>query len=266
MTARGVLQILSEERVLILAVMTLAVISAVVAGQLVPPEVSATAQVLVHEGERTSALLGLVDSAKTVDHDVLVDTHVRLAASPTIARRVIDRLTLAETPESILRTMSVSALGRSNVLAFEVEAPSQEAAAKLADTWVAEYIAWSAERSVEDLDAASKALAPRITAAEQRLVEVQARIKTLGHTKELDTELSAAAADYEQLLAGADRIALLSSVSAPPLSVVSNAIAEERSDAVSMVIDALKGLMAGAVLGIAMAFVRHRLSSATQPG
>lgn len=264
MTAKGVLHILSEERVLILAVVTLAVISAVVAGQIVPAEVKATAQVLVLEGERSSELLGLVDSAKSIDHDVLVDTHVRLAGSPAIAQRVIDRLSLSETPESILKLVSISALGRANVLSFEAEASSAEAAAELADTWVSEYIAWTAERNDADLDAAAGALAPRITAAEQRLVEVQARLKTTGHTKELDTELAAAAADYEQLLASADRLALLSSVSSPPLSIISDALAEERSAATSMAIDALKGLFAGAILGVAMAFVRQRLASPAQ--
>lgn len=265
MTAKAFFRIIAEERIIILAVVTLTIISAVVAGQIIPPDVSAVAQVQVYEADRATSLLGLADSAKSVDHDVLMDTHVRLATSPAVAQRVIERLGLTETPESLLQRITVSALGRANVLTFEAVDTSPEAAAKLANTWVAEYIAWSSEHDVKDLEAATAALAPRITAAEQRLAEVQARIKTQGHTKELDTALSAAATDYEQLLIGADRLQLLSNVSSPSLAVVSDALAETRSTGMAMAIDALKGLIAGLILGVLMGLLRHRLASTSQP-
>ena len=138
MTARAFFRIISEERIIILAVVTLTIISAVVAGQVIPPDVSAVAQVQVFEVDRATSLLGLADAAKSVDHDVLMDTHVRLATSPAIADRVIKRLGLPDTTEDLLQRISVSALGRANVLTVEAVDTSPEAAAKLADTWVSE--------------------------------------------------------------------------------------------------------------------------------
>ncbi len=265
MTVREALRILKEERVLLFAIIALTVVGAVAAGRIMPPDVSATAQVRVYQDDRAASLLALGETPVAVDHDVLIDTQIRLATNPAVARRVIERLGLADTPNDVLQRMSVSALGRSTMLTFEAQAPDAESAVALADTWIAEYLAWTAETSAADLAAASSALAPRITAAQQRLAETEARIKAGGHTKESDTALSIAASDYEQLLAGSDRLQTLASLDSAPISVVSSAIAEDRSDVISIAMDVLKGLAVGVVLGILIALLRRRTPPAAQP-
>jgi uncharacterized protein involved in exopolysaccharide biosynthesis len=265
MTPGDALRFLKEERVLVIAIIALTIIGAVAAGRFMPPDTVATAQVRVYGDARSTSLLGLDDPDAEPDHDVLMETHVRLAMSPTIAQRVIDRLGLSETTKTILERVTITSLGRSTILSFEAAAPDAESAKALADTWVSEYLAWSSETAAADLSAASSALAPRITAAEQRLDEVEARIKTGGHTRQIDTALSAAATDYEQLLADSARLQVLASVDAPPLSVVCDAVADERSMTLTLVIDGLKGFVAGAFLAVVLAFLRRRPASAPQP-
>ncbi len=265
MTLRDALRLLKEERLLVFAIIALTIVGSVTAGRIMPPDVTASAQVQVYDDAHSLALLGLTDAASATDHDVLIDTHIRLATSPTVAQRVIDRLGLAETPHTALERITVTALGRSPLLTFQATAPDADAAKTLADTWVAEYIAWRAETAETELRAASNALAPRITAVEARIAEVEARIKTGGHTKQSDTALSAAAADYEQLLADSSRLALLTSVDTPPLSIVSAAVVEEPSETLAILIDALKGLVAGAFLAVIVAFMRRRPTPAAQP-
>ncbi|MDP3631134.1 MAG: hypothetical protein Q8S43_09340 [Actinomycetota bacterium] len=265
MTATDALHLLKQERGLVIAVIVLAIIGAVVAGRIMPPAASATAQVQVYDDARAASLLGIGDGIEAPEHDVLMDTHIRLATSPTIAKRVIDRLGLTDTSHIVLERVTVTALGRSTVLAFKATAPDADAAVKLADTWVAEYLAWRTESISSDLTAASAALAPRITAAEAQLAEVEARIKAGGHTKEIDTALIAAGNDYEELLADSARLELLASVEGPPLSIVSGATVEDASQVLSIAINALKGLIAGALLAVLLVFVRHRPTPASQP-
>lgn len=265
MTVRDALRILKEERILLFAIVALTIVGAVTAGRIMPQDVSATAQVRVYQDDRAATLLALGDTPAPVDHDVLMDTQIRLATNPAVARRVVERLGLADTPGDVLQRISVSALGRSTMLTIEAQAPDADSAVALADTWIAEYLAWTAENTAADLAAASSALAPRITAAQQRLAETEARIKTGGHTKEADTALATAASDYEQLLAGSDRLQTLASLDSAPIAVVSSAIAEDRSEVISIAMDVLKGLAVGLVLGILLALLRHRTPPAAQP-
>lgn len=265
MTLRDALRLLSEERVLVLSVIALTIFGAIAGGQVMPPDAVAAAQIQVFDQSRSSNLLGLGDGALAPDHDVLMDSHVRLATSPAVAQRVINRLGLAETTHTALERISVTALGRSTLITFEAVAPDLDAARKLADTWVAEYMAWSSETAAADLAAAQTALAPRVTAAAARVTEVEARIKAGGHTKEIDTSLAAATADYEQLLANAARLELLTSIDAPPVAVVSAAVAEEPSTVMAIALDALKGLVAGAFLAVLLVFARRRPTPASQP-
>lgn len=265
MTFQEALRILREERVLLIAIVVLTIIGAVAAGRIMPPDTSATAQVRVFQDDRSAALLSITGTPATVDHDVLMDTQIRLMTSPVIATRVIERLGLSGTSNDLLQRVSVTALGRSTVLSVKAEAPDSASAVTLVDTWVSEYLAWYGENTRAELAAATSTLGTRTAAAKQRVTEAEARIKAGGHTKEADTALSAAATDYEQLLLAADRLQTLSSLDTAPVSVVSAAIAEDRSTVVAIVMDALKGLAVGLVLGILVALVRRRPRPATQP-
>ncbi len=265
MTARDALRLLAEERVLVLSVIALTIVGAIAGGQIMPPDATASAQVQVFDQSRSSDLLGLGDGALAPDHDVLMDTHVRLATSPAVATRVINRLGLAETTHTALERISVTALGRSTLISFEAVAPDTAAALERANTWVAEYVAWSSETAAADLSAATTALTPRITAAAARVTEVEARIKAGGHTKEIDTALAAATTDYEQLLARAAHLEMLASIDAPSVAVVSAAVAEEPSTVFAIAVDALKGLIAGAFLAMVLVLVRRRPAPAAQP-
>ncbi len=257
MTAKTALRIIAEERTLILSVVVLTVASAVLVGRVAPADVTAVAQLQVYTTDESTAVLALTEPAERADRDVIVGTHVRLASSPTVARRVIERLGLTDTPSELLERIAISAPGQANVLTVEAQARSAADAATLADTWVAEYIAWSAERTAADFTAASAALAPQLESAKARITDIDARIKTQGHTKDLDTALAAATTHYEQLLLGAQRLDTLARVAQPPLSIVSPALAEESSTVSAVAIDALKGLVAGIVLGTLLGFIRH---------
>lgn len=265
MTLRDALRLLSEERLLVVSVIALTMVGAIAGGQIMPTDAVAAAQVQVFDQARSSDLLGLGDAAIEPDHDVLMDSHVRLATSPAVAQRVINRLGLTETTHTVLERVSVTPLGRSTIISFEAIAPDVDRARELADTWVAEYVAWRSETSAAELAAAKTALAPRITASAARVTEVEARIKAGGHTKEIDTALAAAVADYEQLLANSARLELLTTVDSPPVAVVSAAVAEEPSTVIAVALDALKGLVAGAFLAIVLVFVRRRPMPAAQP-
>jgi len=267
MTLRDALRLLKEERVLVFAIIVFTIVGAVAAGQLLPPDRTATAMVETFGRSRTLLVPGIGETASIpeLDFDVVVDTHIRLATTPAIAKRVIARLGLSETPQSVLKRMTVSEIGRSTILSFEAVAPDADSAVKLADTWVSEYVNWRAELSAAEYAAAASALTPRITAAKDHLEGLEARVKAGGHTKELDTALAAAADDYQQLLSGASQIALLSSISSAQVGVISEAVAEERSETLAILIDALKGLVAGAFLAVIIVFVRRRPTPVVQP-
>lgn len=260
MAASSLWRVLVEERTLIVAVVVLTVIGAVAAGLIMPPDITTAAQVLVYEDDPGITLLGLDATRQLPAHDVLMDTHVRLASSTTIAERVVGRLALADTPQALLEKLDVSPEGRGKVLRFAITSDTPEDAAALANTWAEEYVAWTAERTLSEAAVVRDALVQEIGAAEQAVIDVQGRIKTLGHTQELDSRLAAAAANYEQLLANSNRLELLTRVKTQPLRIVATAPIPEYSVAVRAVVDAAKGLLAGLLLGVMVAFLRQRMS------
>lgn len=179
------LQALREHWLLIAAIVVAAVAAAVFYSATAQKRYQASTDVLitpVSTSDNTFVGIGLLRESSDQSRSVL--TAARLVKTPEVAARVKEDLGLADSPEHILKGITVTPLGQSNIVSVGAEESSPSLAADLANAFADQTIALRTERfqdelttTINRLRAQLRALGPNpstteSTALEQRIADL----------------------------------------------------------------------------------------------
>jgi len=189
--------------------------------------------------EQTAVLgLGLIRRAADPTRDVT--TAARLIENNEIARRVARDLRSTDSPDALLKRISVDPVAQSSIVAITASGDSPREARQLANAFGAAAVAERTERLHRELD-------PAIASLQERIAAVGA---TGGDTAPLSEQLGV----LESLRSGADPTLRMETPAAEPTAPVSP---RKRSSIAG-------GIFTGLLLGIAGAFVLSALDPRDQ--
>ena len=191
----------------------------------------AEAEVLITPvSSQNQALVGLPLLFESSDPTRNVETAARLVTTYDVAARVSDELDSPESPEALLADVTAEPVAQSNIVAVTAQAGSPEDARDLANAFAEEAVAERTDR----LHDAIEAVIPQL--------ETQA---DEGEVDPAGVSIASQVAQLETLLSTPDPTMRVAALAETPGSQV----------APKPVLSVAGGLVAGLVLGIALAFV-----------
>ena len=117
---------------------------------------------VIPQGDLPVPIPGIIQQSSDPTRDV--ETAARLVESPTVARRVNEKLGLDGTTSSALRKVEVSPVAQSNVVSIVAHEDSPEKAVALANAFGEEFVADRTERLHDTLDDYIARLEPQVQA------------------------------------------------------------------------------------------------------
>jgi capsular exopolysaccharide synthesis family protein len=200
-------------------------------------------------------------SAVVMDPDE-VATQARVVASLPVAQRVVEALSLAEDPDTLLDTVTVEVKEQTRTVGITAERSTAEEAAAVANAVASEYVDYRTGAALEASTAARDQLLAQLAEVRGELVAVRDELQSLVATDERRQELEAR---EQSLLAVETQVSTdlaLTAASAPQGDVGGQLLrGAEPPDAATQprpVRAAGFGALLGLVLGVLLAYVRDR--------
>ncbi len=192
-----------------------------------------TAKLLLRADEPIEALVGRAPGGgSTADPERETNTKVALIKLETVADRVVDRLGLGISAQALLSQVSTEVEGTSDIVAITVRDPDPRRAARIADGFAEEYVAFRRESAQRSIDEA-------VTLA-------RARLNSL-------TPDARASAEGRQLEARQRELEIASSLQTGGAEVVRRAAVPTSAASPRPKLALVLGLLGGLLLGIAAA-------------
>lgn len=210
MTLRDYLKILHERRLLVLATVAIVTLSSLLFSLRQPPQFTTGTRIHVQpigQGSEVARLLDqLLGGLRTT-----MQTEAELVRSTAVAKRVVDRLELAQEPETLLDSIKVDLVPFTEVMVVNATASTPAFAATLADAFAEEYIASRRDQAIEHATQIAQNITGRIEEERKRLASIDAQ---LAEAEEEGTEATLLLRDREQVTGRistlqAQRLALL---------------------------------------------------------
>jgi capsular polysaccharide biosynthesis protein len=255
---------------LIALVASVLALAGLAVGLLREPTYTATVQLNVGTLDaRAQAVPGYVEAAKS-----LASSYSRIATTERVVRPVAQAARLS--PEEVRERITVTPVLQNPIISVEAEGPSREEAEALSRTTARGLIA-----EVERVDTAGGAdaeLLDEFRAASRRLAEAELRLRSLQRRREADTG-SVPRASIERQQAEVETRRLESTTignlyaeartragSASQLELIGEpaSITSDRSSTIQQLVFA--GLLAGAVIGLALATLREGAAARRRRG
>ena len=242
---RGFLSVLSRRRWIVLAAILLVPLPAVGLSMLQEDRYEATADVLLQRGSVAATITGASDANAGVPVERIIGTRAELARLPAVATRALDAAGVAgATPQQLLQSSSVEALGETDILAFAVRDGNPVLATRLATAYATEFTAY-----IRELDQA---------ALNDARVQVQRRLRAVGALRPFRT--SQLRQRFVALTRRARELETLQAIQTPSAVVVRPAEAAEQVQP-RPVRSGVLGLGFGLLLGIGVALLWEALDS-----
>jgi capsular exopolysaccharide synthesis family protein len=191
-----------------------------------------------------------------------METEQELAASTTVASRVIEKLGLEDVePKALLNRVTVDVVPATEILSFTVEGRTPEEALQLANAFANQYGKFRREEVLSELEAAKQEIQEQIANIEEELAGVKTAEET---APEGSPERGEAAADAASLQARlnllvAEEGELADAEDIQVGQVIQPASLPLRPVSPDHVRNGVLALVVGLLLGIGLAFLRERL-------
>lgn len=232
---------------LVALVVFLTTLAALVTSLSAPNQYDATAKLLLRDDEPIDTLLDRASGGGATDPERETNTKVALIRLETVADRVAKRLHVDLTSAELLDKVTAEVEGNSDIVGITVRDRDQRRAARIANGFAAEYVAFRRKSARANLDEAA-ALARN-------------RLRSL-------TDEERASAEGRQLEARLRELEIASSLQTGGAEIVRRAAVPTSVATPRPLRTGLVGVMFGVLLGIALAavreFVDRRLRDETQ--
>ena len=238
-TIRDYARLLLRRKWIVLATVILVPALAVMFALRQPALHQASAKVLLKQGSLAATISGIEDSSVWLDPNRIAQTQIELAATPSVAERVLEGAGIPDgDPSGLLSSVSITSEPNADILSFTVTDQDPALTQRLANEYAHQYTLLRRE-----LDTAS---------LEQALEDISRRIEELRGTGRRD---------YTRVLVGrAEQLRTLLAVEN------SNAVVIRSADSAVQIQPRPKrygvlGLAFGLMLGVAFAFIRDALDT-----
>ncbi len=260
MELRDYLGIIRARRWVIIQAVVIVTLTAVVVSFVQPKSYQGVAQVLISEKDSGAALLGSVLPLSAQPERTL-QTQVQLMQIRPIAETTIKRLNLQTTPEDLLKRVTVSAAGQTDIVNIAAEDPSADTAASIANTIADAYVAAARDARRSSIAAAADEVQKRLDEARAEIVAVGHKIASTGQSNDLTAELQIATGTYTTLAEKLEQLRINEQLETGPGRVVSPAVLDMRPVSPKPVRNAALALVVGLMFGLGMAFLYEYLDN-----
>ena len=232
------------------------------------------AQVLVTQQNTGITMLGTPQPQVSSQPEGDVQTQIEVIQSPRIVEQVIETLGLNTTVDSLLKRVAVSAdTGTSlitRVIQIRVTDASAAGAARIANSFAEEYVAWSRESQQASIKAAADDVQLRLAQTQEQMVALEATASAPGASIADKVKLQAAGSLYATLADKLEQLRIAEQLATGTGSVLSSAAVDPVPVSPNPSRDAALGLAIGLLVGLGVAFqVEHldtRIGSADEAG
>ena len=107
-----------------------------------------------------------------------VSTQLQVLGSEPVAVKVIDRLTLSDSPSELLASVQVTPVEDTRVLSIDVTRTDADEAAAIANEFADEYLTYRQDRAVQQAEAQREAYVEEFTLLQDEFAEVTDQIQT----------------------------------------------------------------------------------------
>jgi len=223
------------------------------------PTYHSQSQVIVLEQQNSGAILlgSAQDQLPSQPDQTFVLTQAQVVQSTTIAQKVIDTLRLDTTVAALLRRVTATTDGLSNVVTIDVLDASPAAAARTANAFADAYIGWSRDNQVASIKAAGDQI-------EKSLADVQAQIAALAKrpvTTSTQSQLRAAETLRASLASKLEQLRINQRLATGSASTLASAVVDPVPASPNHTRDAGLGLAIGALTGLGFMFLAEQMDT-----
>jgi receptor protein-tyrosine kinase len=258
---RDYLSVIRARKWVIIQAVVIVTITALAVSFLQAPVYEGQAKVLISEKDTGAALLGNVISEFSSQPERGLQTQVQLMQLRPLAENTIRKLGLKESPEALLKRITISAVGQTNIVTVTAKAGDARMAAMIANTMAEEFVAWSKQYKRESIKTAADEVEQRLEQSKQELLELGRKISTQGKSDELSAELAIATGSYTTLASKLEELRIQEQLEVGSGRLVSSAVVTEEPVEPSPMRNGALGLAVGLVFGLGMAFLYEYLDN-----
>jgi capsular exopolysaccharide synthesis family protein len=258
---RDYLNVIRARKWIIVEAVVIVTIAAVVFSLVLPPSYRSEVKVLITDRDVGAAIFGsaVSDLAGTPERAVL--TQVQLMQLRPLAEQAIRELSLRTTPETLLKKVTISTIGQTNVITLDVTDSDAGRAAAIANALGDAYVEWSRDAKRESIKAAVAEVQGRLDEARAETIALGKRIQQSGKSEQLAAELNIATGLYTVLAGKLEELRVQGQLEVGSGRVVSRAVAQREAISPQPLRDSLLGLVVGLALGLGMAFLLEYLDN-----
>jgi polysaccharide biosynthesis transport protein len=231
---------------------------ALVTSLLQKPTYQGQAQVLVLARQNTGSLLvgASQDQQPAAPEQADVVTQAQVIQSPRIASEVVKSLGLTTSAANLLRRVTATTDGQSNIVTIDALDGSAERAARIANEFAQAYVSWSRDTEMASLKAAGDEVAKSLAAAQQRVTEL-AGSNGSSSQNELRMAESLSSALTDKLA----QIRINQGLATGSASVLALAVTDPNPVSPNPVRNSGLGLVLGLALGLGIVFVAEQMNT-----
>jgi succinoglycan biosynthesis transport protein ExoP len=219
------------------------------------------AEVIVLEQQNSSAILlgSAQDQVASQPDQAYVLTQAQVIQSSSIAQKVIRSLGLNTTATNLLKRVTATTDGQSNIVTIVALDGSAESAAKTANAFAETYVAWSRDSQIASLKASGDQIQQRMDAAQKQIVALTN--PKGGATTSTRSQLATAEALHASLASKLEQLRINQDLASGSASVLASAAVDLNPVSSSHTRDAGLGLAIGLLVGLGMVFLAEQLDT-----
>lgn len=246
---------------LVLATAAVVTLTAIGVSYLQSPTYRAQATVLLTQQNAGATIVGSPQPVYSGDPQRDIQTQMDVMRSSGLLRQVIVAQNLETTPVNLLKRVTVSADGQTNIVTIDVLDTSAQRAADTANAIADAYVAWSRDRQRESIRVAINDVQKRLEDAQARISASQAKASSGGASAAELAELEVANKLYATLAANLEQLKMLEQLTTGSGSVLASATLDPKAVSPNPPRNAALGLAVGLLLGLGVAFLVSMLDT-----
>jgi non-specific protein-tyrosine kinase len=194
-----------------------------------------------------------------------IQTQVEVISSESVAALVRDDLELERSLESILRGLSVSPQGTTQVVRIAYTSTSPDLAQEFAQSFAENYVAFRRGQALEDVVAEEEGIQAQVQSTSEQLRGITEDLAAANRAQDaalaasLETQRSVLIARMGVLQQQLDEARSERSQSSDAGQIIEAALLPEFPSSPNLMMNTILGLLFGAALGVGLAFLRERL-------
>jgi capsular polysaccharide biosynthesis protein len=208
----------------------------------------------------TSGTANQVANARTTG-TVNLDTEAQVVQSVAVAQAAAKLLHSPETPQQLIKRVTVTVPANSQVLTISCEARSAVTAARCAQSFAEAYLNYSSSSTITAVNGQISALQSRISGLESASAKLALEVGSLpSNSPERASAAEQLSSDRSQLKALNNQVALLITQRANPSagSIISNATPPQSATSPKALLVVPSGLLIGLLAGMILAYIVDR--------